>query len=234
MFVIACKFQKERNFIYQLVDDIRKFHSEEKIVIVDSDSEDKSYFELKDIYPNVEILDVKNLNYHVGAYWIAYNHFPDEDFYYFLHDSVRVKANLDFLKEKDFTNFAYFPYSYSGGNNESLSSNEILTKTPYSIPSSGLAIQGPMFFVKNKMMKIFKAKGVDTILPTYSEYSVSKVGVACYSMEGAYGIFFENEGYSVGENSLIGDYLSHGYPQFIDNYDSSWMFPIEKLLAKRQ
>jgi len=232
MFVIACKFDKKRNFIYQLVDDIRKYHAEEKIVIVDSNSDDKSYFELKDMYPNVEILDVENLNYHVGAYWIAYNQFPDEDFYYFLHDSMRVKANLDFLKEKDFTNFAYFPYA--NGDNDSLSVDEILTKTPYSIPSSGLAIQGPIFFVKNKIMKIFKSKGVDKILPTYSEHSVNKVGVSAYSMEGAYSIFFVNEGYDIASNSLIGDYLSRGYPQFIENYDSSWMFPIEKLLAKRQ
>lgn len=232
MFVIACKFQKERNFIYQLVDDIRKFHEEEKIVIVDSDSEDKSYFELQSLYKNIQILDVKNENYHVGAYWIAYNAFPDEDFYYFLHDSMRVKDNLDFLKEKDFTNFAYFPFS--NGDNNSLITDAILSKTPYKIPYSGFAIQGPIFFVKNKIMKIFKEKGVDKIIPTYSEYSLSKVGIAAYSMEGAYGVFFENEGYSIVDNSLIGDYLSRGYPQFIENYDSSWMSPIEKFLAKRK
>jgi len=232
MFVIACKFNKEKPVIYNLVNSIRKYHETEKIVIVDSDSQDKSYFELKNMYQNVEILNVMNKHYHVGAYWIAYNAFPEEDFYYFMHDSMLVKDNLDYLKEKDFTAFAYF--DFANPSNESIAKDEILKYTPYHVPNHGHAIQGPCFFVKNKLMKKLKSNGVDKILPTYSEHSDTKIGVAAYAVEGAYGIFFSNEGYNIIENSLIGNYVSLGYPQFSENYDSSWMHPIEKILMKRK
>jgi hypothetical protein len=232
MFVIACKFNIKNPIIYDLVDDIRTYHKTEKIVIIDSDSDDKSYFELTNKYVNVEILDVKNKYYHVGAYWLAYKTYPDEEFYYFMHDSMRVKANLDYIKEKDFTAFAYF--DFNNPDNENIAKNEILKHTPYHVPNSGQAIQGPCFFVKNKLMKILKSKGVDKILPTYSEHSDVKIGVAAYALEGAYGIFFSQEGYNIIDNSLIGSYISHGYPQFIENYDSSWMYPVQKILLKRK
>jgi glycosyltransferase involved in cell wall biosynthesis len=44
MFVIACKYNPKFPFIIHLVESIRKFHPTEKIVVVDSDSDDKSYF----------------------------------------------------------------------------------------------------------------------------------------------------------------------------------------------
>ena len=45
MFVIPCKFNPNYPFIINLVEDIRNYHPSEKIVVVDSDSEDKSYFD---------------------------------------------------------------------------------------------------------------------------------------------------------------------------------------------
>jgi len=230
MFVIPCRYNPEHKFIYDLVKDIREYHPIEKIVIVDSDSADKSYFELSSMYDNVEVLDVANKNYHVGAYWIAYNTYPDEEFYYFLHDSMRVKTNLDYLKDKDFTAFAHFVFCGGGD----VAKSEIEKYTPYKVPASGHAIAGPCFFVKNFIMKTFKGKGVDKILPTFSQHSDVKIGVAAYAVEGSYGIFFQNEGYNIVQNSLIGDITQRGVNHTTPNYDSSWMYPIEKLLAKRK
>ena len=99
MFVIPCKYNSKFPFIIELVKSIRKFHLTEKIVVVDSDSEDKSYFDILNQY-DVIIEDVNNKNWMVGAYWYAFKKFPDEEFYYFMHDSMRVKDNLDNLKEK--------------------------------------------------------------------------------------------------------------------------------------
>ena len=45
MFVIPCKYNKEFPFVIDLVKNIREFHTTEKIVVVDSNSSDKSYFD---------------------------------------------------------------------------------------------------------------------------------------------------------------------------------------------
>ena len=107
MFVIPCKYNPNFPFVTQLVKDIREFHPNDKIVVVDSDSTDKTYFkELEEL--GVIIEDVANNNWMVGAYWHTFKKYPDEDFYFFMHDSMRVKANLDYLKEKDLTTLMYF------------------------------------------------------------------------------------------------------------------------------
>lgn len=45
MFVIPCKFNANYNFIVPLVGQIRQYHYNEPIIVVDSASSDKSYFE---------------------------------------------------------------------------------------------------------------------------------------------------------------------------------------------
>ena len=61
MFVISCKYSQKNNFIFNLVKDIRRFHETEEIVVVDSSSEDKSYFdEIRKM--NVIIEDIENKN----------------------------------------------------------------------------------------------------------------------------------------------------------------------------
>lgn len=61
MFVIPCKFNSNHPFIVNLVEDITNGHSFKKIVVVDSDSEDKSYFDKLRKY-DIIIEDVKNKN----------------------------------------------------------------------------------------------------------------------------------------------------------------------------
>jgi len=70
MFVIPCKYNPKFPFVIDLVKSIRKFHPTEKIVIVDSDSDDKSYFSALEKY-NVIIEDIGNKNWMVGAYWYS-------------------------------------------------------------------------------------------------------------------------------------------------------------------
>ena len=60
MFVIACKWT-EKSLILDCVNSIIKFHPEEKIVVVDSNSDNKEYF--KKLPQNVIVADINNNNY---------------------------------------------------------------------------------------------------------------------------------------------------------------------------
>ena len=89
MFVIPCKYNSEFPFIIELVKSIRKFHLTEKIVVIDSDSEDKSYFSILENY-DVIIEDIKNHNWMIGAYWYAYKKYSNEIIKYTKSDSKLV------------------------------------------------------------------------------------------------------------------------------------------------
>jgi hypothetical protein len=222
MFVIPCKFNPQFPFILQLVDDIRKFHHNEKIVIVDSNSEDKSYFDLLIKY-NVQIEDISNKNWMVGAYWHAFNKFPNEEFYFFFHDSMRVKRNLDYLKEKDLITLMYFDRNISNFN---AWKDRINSVCDYEYNEVGYGCYGPIFFCKNKVMKKMKEKGIDKLLPI----SKAETGFC----EGCYGFFFEDQGYNLKECALFGEVFENhsltgksGLPP----HKTDWQFPVEKFYA---
>tara|TARA_B100000900_G_scaffold369013_1_gene346589 strand:- start:2077 stop:2835 length:759 start_codon:yes stop_codon:yes gene_type:complete len=107
LFVISCYFDGSNEAIFNCTNSILKLYENPNIVIVDSDSPDKTYFN-KIRSNNVEILDVKNKNYDTGAYWIAFNKFNDFDNYYFLQDSTIIKENLSSFESNDLTTFRYF------------------------------------------------------------------------------------------------------------------------------
>lgn len=222
MFVIPCKYNSNFPFIIQLVKDIRQFHPKEKIVVVDSDSEDNTYFnELKEY--DVIIEDVKNKNWMVGAYWYVYKKYPHEDFYYFMHDSMRVKDNLDYLKEKDLTILMYFD-RYVG--NFNYWGEKINKETKYVYDGNGLGCFGPIFFCKNKVMKKMLDMGADNILPSNKQ----ETGYC----EGIYGFFMENQGYNLVECALFGDVFEIHGPNGrsgLPPHKTSWQYPIEKFYA---
>ena len=107
LFVISCYFDGSNEAIFNCTNSILKLYENPNIVIVDSDSPDKTYFN-KIRSNNVEILDVKNKNYDTGAYWIAFNQFNDFDNYYFLQDSTIIKENLSSFESNNLTTFRYF------------------------------------------------------------------------------------------------------------------------------
>lgn len=224
MFVISCKYNPEFSFIIELVESIRKFHPTDKIVIIDSDSDDKSYFSILKKY-DVIIEDVKNNNWMIGAYWYAYKKYPNEDFYFFLHDSMIVKDNMDYLKEKDLTILCYFDRMIGNFNTwgELISSN-----SEYKYIFSGLGCYGPIFFCKNKVMNRMLEMGADKFLPRNKE----ETGYC----EGCYGFFLEEQGYELKECSLYGDVLyneSQYGPSGTFPHKTNWQFPIEKFYASQ-
>lgn len=225
MFVISCKYSQKNNFIFNLVKDIRRFHETEEIVVVDSSSEDKSYFdEIRKM--NVIIEDIENKNYDTGAYWYAFKKYSDRSFFYFLHDSIKIKANLDYLKEKDLTILCYFDRNLEAF--KSLK-NKVNTLTEYKYVDEGKGVFGPIFFCKNSIMKKLYSKKLDVILPT------NKHEAAC--MEAIFGNAFEQEGYNLPECSLCGDVLENESVSGKSGtwpHRTGWQFPVEKFYALRQ
>jgi hypothetical protein len=89
MFVLPCKYDY-RSPIVESVNSIKSLHPDEKIVIVDSGSDDKSYYEKVD----AKILDVSNPYRLLGALKNAYRKYPKEDYYILMHDSVCLKKSI--------------------------------------------------------------------------------------------------------------------------------------------
>lgn len=92
MFIIPCKFNNNSP-IYECVESIRRFYPNEKIVIVDSCSNDKNYYnDLKaDVYDFIE----GNSNYEIGAYLMAYKKHPNEERYFCIHDSLIMTGKIN-------------------------------------------------------------------------------------------------------------------------------------------
>jgi len=201
MFVISCKFNRNFPHIIELVSSIRKYHLSDKIVVVDSNSEDKSYFDdLKKF--DVLIEDVDNKNWMIGAYWHAYKKYPNEEFYFFMHDSMLVKADLTFLTKKDLTILMYF--ERNGVAHFNNWAKRINNETKYRYNNEKYGCYGPIFFCKKEIMQSLLENGVDKLLPN-DKFETQ----IC---EGCYGFFFEEMGYNLKECSLYGNVFDNESP----------------------
>jgi len=223
MFVIPCKYNPSYPFIIQLVDDIRKYHKDEKIVVVDSSSDDKSYLKILKNKYDVIVEDITNKNWMIGAYWYAYKKYPDEEFYYFMHDSMRVKDNLDYMKKDDLTILMYFDRR---GNYDDWG-EKIVKETKYEFYNyNGMGCYGPIFFCKNKVMKKMLDMKADIILP--------KTKKETWYCERCYGFFLEEQGYDMVKCALYGDVFEihsvRGKSGLAPHY-TEWQYPIEKFYA---
>lgn len=92
MFIVPCKFSSNSS-ILECIQSIQKFYPNEKIVVVDSCSDDKSYFE----YIKPETFDIieGNANYEIGAYLMAYKKYPNEKKYFCIHDSLIMTGHIN-------------------------------------------------------------------------------------------------------------------------------------------
>jgi hypothetical protein len=74
------------------------------IIIVDSCSRDKTYFELSQNFPNVFIEDIRNKNYEYGAILHGFKKYNNYEKYVFLQDSMRINSpitELDSIKNDE-------------------------------------------------------------------------------------------------------------------------------------
>jgi hypothetical protein len=105
IFIIPCKYN-EYCLVEECVSSIKKYHPEDMIVVVDSDSEDKSYF--KRLPDTVVVEDIANKNYEAGAFWYVTEKYIS-DYYILLQDSMILKKNIDeYINGSKFKNFINF------------------------------------------------------------------------------------------------------------------------------
>jgi Ni,Fe-hydrogenase maturation factor len=200
MFVIPCKYTNQSP-ILECVKSINFFHPDEKIVVVDSNSEDVEYINKIKKINNVIVLDKKNLNYEIGALWIAYNNFPKEHCYVLIHDSVILKQSLnDFMENDETYNFLYFNETIF--NSEENYLRKVLSKTDYVVPTNILiGCFGSMMVIKNKtILNMYSKKLPYYLLPTnkFESQICERILGLCLSLEGV----------NMVENSIEGDGLS--------------------------
>ena len=108
MFIVPCRYISEEPIIFECITSIKQYHPYDKIVVVDSDSSDRSYFDTLRTDFGVEVLDVHNVSYAPGAFRIGYEHYPDEDFYYCIHDSMLVRGSMKQFEVNPLTVLRYF------------------------------------------------------------------------------------------------------------------------------
>lgn len=200
MFCFPCRYF-DGSPIRKCVESIRKFHPEEPIVIVDSMSEDKSYYDFFADDEKVHILDNCNPNRVPGSFYQTIKHFPNEPHYVSIHDSLILKKSIQkFIDDNsEFTTFAYF---HDAAWSEDRYEYEYMRRvfgTAYEPPSPGspfVSSFGPMFIIKNPLMKRIYDTGA-------FERMTSNSKVDDQIFERLMGILAEKEGYYPPQHSIV-------------------------------
>jgi hypothetical protein len=220
LFSITCRYDPANPVVLRCIESIRKHHPESPIHVVDSDSEDKSYYEqVKHL--GAEVQDIGNHSLTTGNIWHTYENYPDYDFYYFLHDSMLIKDGLLDLMDAEVTALRYFrswngigwsPTEHPSGDNGFVYSetfnwanSQLLAKTKYT-PEPGqrfAALFGPMLMCHRSVLDRLKANGFDKIRPTTKRQSEA--------MERLWGMVLNLEGYDLSQLSLQGYCYDPGY-----------------------
>lgn len=100
-FVISCK---ESVYINDCVRQINNIYDNVDIIIVDSSSLDKKYFELRKKFSNIFIEDIFNKNYEYGAIVNGFLRHQKYQNYVFIQDSILIKSKIteiDYLKNDE-------------------------------------------------------------------------------------------------------------------------------------
>ncbi len=174
----------ERSYIVDCLASITLHMPQEPVLVVDSDSPDKSY--MRGVAPNVIVADVGNSNYETGAWWYAYRTQPDE-FFYFLHDSTILTTDLGIYRELPLVILGTLD-TWQGCSPQHIARvKEMVALTDYTqpIPDPFVGAFGSMFFCHRRILDRLAAKGVDRIQP------MNKFESEC--MERVWGIVFRFE-----------------------------------------
>ena len=107
-FVVTAYCTKSNRCILDCVESIVKSNPGSRIIIIDSNSPDKTYFDIAKSL-GAEICDVSNKHRETGSIWYAYKNYSEVDFFYFLQDSLLCLDNVEHLSKKEFSCLRYFP-----------------------------------------------------------------------------------------------------------------------------
>lgn len=195
-FGITCRVVNKVNTedINLCIESIKKFHPDARIIVVDSDSPDKSYMSsLRQ--QGVIVEDIKNKNYETGTIWHLYENYPS-DKYIFLQDSMRLTASLKEFLGKDFTAINYYPGWKHIKPQEKDWCKQQLAKTDYTFKEDNNfnMVQYNSFIVAHSVLNLLESKNLRTVLPTEKAHS--------QAMERVFGIALTEEGLTTDQ--LIG------------------------------
>jgi hypothetical protein len=207
MFCFSCKYIPESP-VKQCVDAMVHFHPDEKILIADSVSDDRSYFDWFSEYKNVEIFK-ENDNRQIGALWEAYKRYPEEPYYIFVQDTFILKKSLNqYLNSDDqILSFMYFDEVIGHNTQQYQFCESVLLQTEYDVPGPSqqiFSVFGPLMIIKNSILKNFEKKGLTKYLKTKDVFEHQ-------CAERILGVCAEQEGYSPNLYNIEGDYrCRHG------------------------
>lgn len=204
MFVIPCKYISSCK-IKECIASIKYYHPDDKIVIVDSCSDDKSYLNEFINIKNISILDACNKNYVIGALWSAYKYFPSESFYVLLHDSIILKKTIpsNYILDDNFYTFMYFNEKVEKKNTPHYEYYlKFFKNSNYRIPEPNNIINGcfgTLGIFKQNILKNFIQNGLANLYPE-SKFE-------CNMYERLLGICATQENFNPCKFNLEGNYL---------------------------
>jgi hypothetical protein len=199
MFIIPCKYINGLSKIKECINSIRLIHPEEKIVVVDSKSDNISYLTDIKTIPNVFVCNETNENYVIGALWKAYKQFPNEPYYILIHDTMKIKHRLDeFLLNDQSYSFLYFdeyPPNIWWKNLEHVAYKFLGENYTYVNDKTILGVWGSVGIFKQSLVKKFIKNNLHlTYLPTDK--------LECQISERVLGILMKFEGIDVTKNCI--------------------------------
>lgn len=204
IFILPCKYS-EHCLIEEAVNNIKLYHPEDSIVVVDSNSDDKSYF--RRIADKAIVEDVANTNYEAGAFWHVVKKYYS-DHYVLLQDSMLIKRNItEFVGDfKAFINFFESSENqtmiYSGITNEVYNKRigELLgeLKFPESYNESFTGVFGCNMLVSREMVDRMLGFKCDEHLKPTNKFD-SEIA------ERAFGIIAKRLGVDVSNNTIVGN-----------------------------
>lgn len=164
--VIPCHNIEEEGYIFPCVQSIRETNPNAKILIVDSNSPDRSYIDKI----GEEVLDVQNKNYAFGAYWHGFKHCHDSDYYLFTHDSTVLRGEItdDILKRGPMIPFYWFNDNNSAQweHMKQWIISQARDNAAYKYEPGEACLFGGIFIASQNYMQRLEADGFAQIKPT--------------------------------------------------------------------
>jgi hypothetical protein len=171
MFIIPCKYAAGNSHhkhpvsrIVPLVESIAKFHPNEKVMVADSNSPDLSYVEtIQHSNPNV-VMRYNNNHFIDSAVWTGFFDFPDEKFFYVIHDNVEIHKSLEPFRQFEFTSFMTFPLHY-GDESLRLHAQSVIAKTKFKYNEQVPGLAGIQFLCNRSVLQKLYERGLHLNTP---------------------------------------------------------------------
>jgi len=218
MFCFSCKYF-DGSPVKQTVDSILTHHPDEKIVIVDSMSDDKSYYQIFSNYDNVDILDNCNSYRVPGAFYQTVKKYPNEPYYVNLQDSLMLKKSWQKFIDSpvEFISLVYFhDIILPEDRHEYQYMKKVFSGTEYNIPNPGDSFNacfGPVYIIKNSLaMKFYNCGLLENMKSTCKIHDETGERIFGYlaMVEGFDPEIYNMEGEIISQwNKMVNDQMNY-------------------------